>query len=1122
MEQLVSQLPRAALWVVLLLLLAGVLATAAGAEAGSSPSYTLTGYAKQPSGLGPVPVGVQVDLISRATGQVYTTTVFGGGGQFNFTSASTSGALVPGYWGVWIPPQGNLTTGPSCNPCGILPQNQTPQFAFLNTSALTTVLYPTVLTNVAVKAYNSTLKGTVREGGIVVGGASVQLIDPNYDDLVLSNTTTFANGTYTLKVPLGTWILKTTVPGPTTYYNLSKVVVPSRLTAFDNVSVNGYLISGEENLASNPSVPVPTGGNVTLWDGYNGYIYSNPTPGGGFYSIGSYPGNFSTGAQYFQVVLSPIGYSTQWFPVTVSSASPSPIQQNVLFSPIAPSQRGIFATTLNFSAINVSSGKGTLAVSTAASLGNDTVLPTLPNASVGQLWAQLGLDFAHSTTFPGADLPAFWTFENQSGPFLPAVQASASINGTTFLGPSAGQKLSSLGSTCTTAMDCGLSTGGGLTLGWNETYTLNGTIASNSSKYTFAFNFAHPASADTYNYTVVLPAGYALAAGTSAPSRSQLVPAGPGKTWTKFTLVSLPSATASGSASFSIVKYANLTANVNVTVPSYFGFSSRNVLNSTHGNYTVEVGVGQNVTFSALNSTYPAGTNGTTFSWVFGDGGLKTVGQPTTNHTYLTASGSAPYAGKLTVTSSGGLVNSTEFYVWVGKGPVTAVISSNATASQNRTAAGTPYVFVNWGTVLYFNATASTAKISPTATVPGVLSVASFTITAKGYKATQNYSAALGASFQSNWSYQFLGAGVYYTSHTTINGVAISFKGWQYNMSLTVWSGSGQSASTTLVILVNDTEKPIASFQILNSAGKPISGTGVVAAANLTALVYLNGANATDPHNGSLTKYYWLVTNSGNSTVHNGINATSVKTSGNYPKLWLAPQTKAYTVNLTVTDLNGNRGYTTQSLSVSVNSTLSPIMAANNLTAPKTYNAGTSYTLWVNFTAGGGTKSTALNVSVAWYLTSPSGTTRTYLAGAPSSVEFYNYTSPGIVNTVPFAKGLIPSMAYNTTYRAVLTWTPSSTGNYVLYANATASNEYSGNYPTGPQVASQSITVNPNPTTQLLEYAAIGVAVVVVIAVIVIFYRRRTRRAAPGRSTGRAGLERGRGKESDEDDEDEA
>lgn len=1110
---MVKSLPRAALWaVVLLMVLAGTLATISTAQAASGPSYTLTGYVNAVAPASPPPAGTQVDLVSRATGAVFTASIYGSGGQFNFTSAGTGGALVPGWWGVWVPSQGNLST-PGCRLCapvGVFSVNQTPLFTDLNASALTTVNYPVSIT-VNVVSYTTPLSGTVKLDGAAVGGANVQLLDPQYEGFVLANNTSATNGSYALKVPQGVWVLRTTLPESTTYYNFTQLSVPNRNAIVLPIALSTNQISGYVKQAAN-GAPVPNGGNVTLWDATNSYLYSNPTPGGGYYAIGTYPA-FGGGAQTFEVILSPVGYSTTSYSRSVSGSAP--ISQNVFVAPMATSQRGTYDTTLNFTGVNVTTGAASLAVATVASLGNDTVFANLPNASVGQMWAQLGLDFAHNIAFPSTDLPALYAWENSSGPFFPAVQAGTAINGTTFLPSVQSGNLASASSTCSGS--CSLANTNTISLGWHQQFTLNGTVPLNSPTYSISFGFQHPTSSDTYNYTVVLPAGYALAANTVAPAQSRLVPDGPYNTWTSFTLDPLPSKTTAGTATFTIVKYSNMTANVNVSVRN-FAFSSANVINGTHDNYTVVVGVGQNATFSALNSTYPAGTNGTSFTWNFGDGSMTTTSQPTTNHTYAVAR-STPYVGSLKVTSSGGLTNSTGFTVWVGEGPVTAVISSNSTASQNRTSGGQPYVFVNWGTVLYFNASASSATIAPGAPIPGVLSVASFVLQAKGFKATQNYSVGQGAYFGSNYSYQFLGAGVYYSSSTTIGGQPVAFKGWQYNLTLTVWDGTGQSGVATLIVLVNDTQKPTSSFQILNAAGKPVSGSGVVTATNLTAKVQFNGANASDPNNGSLTRYYWLITNSGNTTVHLGVNQTTVKP---YPTKWLAPQQKPYTVNLTVFDLNGNPGWTTQSLAVTVNSTTSVIMAANNLTGPSSLNSGSSYTYWVNITTGSsGSKAVALNVQVSFYLTSPSGTSRSYIAGTPGTVEFYNYTN-GVVNSAPFAKGTIGSIPFNVTYRAVMTWSPPRTGNFVLTANVTASNEYSGSYVGGPQVVTMSITVNPNPTTQALEYVAIAVAVIVVIIAIVFLYRRRTRRTTVTKTTGRSGLERSRSKSTDDDEDDES
>jgi len=1119
-KQLGRQQYRAALWaLVLIVLVTSSLSTITGAQAGSPANYTLTGSVETGNGISPVPNGTQVDLISRATGEVFTTTVSTGGG-YRFTTASTGGALVPGYWGISVPAEGNASL-PACNPvkpyqCAILPTNQTPVFQFENATALTTVNYPfPPITRVAWLPYAGNITGIVNaSGGQPAPGAQVSLLDPSYDGLVLASNTTNSKGAFQLNAPLtsgsGYWVLKTTLPGP--QYNVTKVSVPTRTRVTVNPTVQNYIVSGFMNLKTGGHVP--TAGNLTLYDATDGFLYTSPTAPQGYYSAGTYPANFDTGTQNFNVILNAIGYGTVWYPLSVTSNSA--VQKNVVLAPLSPSELGSYQTTLNFTGINAVKGTGNLTVNTVATLGNDTVLPNLPNATVGQLWAQLGLDFNHSASIPAASLPSVASWVNLTGPFFPAVQAGTTMNGTGFVGPTAPQTLASWSTTCKTGF-CGLSTGGELNYTWSQTYALNKTVPANSSTYSIAFGFAHPSStSDVYNYTVDLPAGYVLAAGTQAPSGTRLSAAGEGGAWTSFTLQSLPSATSAGSATFSIVKYAALTAIVNATV-SNFAFSSENVLNSTNGNYTVEVGVGQNVSFSALHTLYPAGTNGTKFSWAFGDGGTAVTSNATTNHTY-TAATSSPLTGTLTVTSSGGLVDATTFHVWVAQGPVTAVISSNASAKENKTSGTTPYLFVNWGTVLYFNASASTATITTGASESGVLSVASFAlVSSHGFKQTANYSVAQGAYFGSNATFQFLGAGSYLSSGT-VAGTSIPFLGWQYNLTLTVWSGTGQSAKTTLVILVNDTEKPVAAIQVLTASGKPVSASGVVAGSNLTANVLLNGANATDPHNGSVVSYYWLITNSGNSTVHKGYNVTSVKP---YPSVWLAAMSTAYKVNLTVKDRNGNSGYTTLSLTVSQNTSTTPIMSATNLTGPASVTEGSSSTYRVNITVGGGSKSVAQNVSVAFYLLSPSGTgSRSYIGGSPSSVKFYNYTSSGVVNTASFATGLIATLAWNTTVRAEISWTPGATGNFNLYANATASNEFSGDYHSGPQTAVKAISVGPNPTTQLLEYVAIGVAVVVVLVLLVLYYRRRTGRGAAKSSSGRSGLERGK-KPADEDEEDE-
>lgn len=1110
------------------MLLASSLAMLPGASA-SSPNYTLQGSVQTPPIGGvprDVPAGVQVDLVSQATAAVYTTRTVTGG-TFSFTTSSTGGALQPGYWGITVPAQTNVTLPGTSGPQAILSVNQTVAFSFWNASRLSSGV-PITVGNVQDLPYSATITGTVTSAGNPLKNAPIQLLAPQYEGVVLSgNISNASTGKFSLLAPAGTWVLQTQDPNIPNALNTTQVTISTSTSSVtvDPIIQQQLIIGRMYQSTSTGPAPVFTSGNATLFDPTTGYIFSTTTSPGGFYQLGTYGVDFGAGANTFDLFLSAEGFATVEHTFTTSGSPTVPIFYNATLPALASGQRGNLSTTLDFTGFNNVTGTGNLTVNSTETLGNNAVVSHLPNATVQQLWSQLGLAFNHSTSIPLSLLPTFYAWINSTGPVFPAVQAGTNINGTGFKAPTAPQTFESVTNGCTTTY-CGPSTTGGVTIQWSDLYALNGSVRHNSSLYTIGFGFRHPStSADIYNYTVELPAGYTLRGGTVAPADSVLIPQGPDGSWGKFTLESLYDPTESASVNWTIVSATTFDAVVNVTVPSYFAYSSLNVLNSTRGNYTVEVGLGQNVTFSARNSIYPSGINATTDIWNFGDGTpAKTVAyNQTTYHYYSVATtGNQPFEGNLTVVGSNQYRDTTRFYVYVATGPLTAGMLTNASASENQTIDGTPYLMIDWNVPIIFNASASRAAVSPgTTNVSGILAVASYSLSAWGgfTYSPANFTASAGAYFGSNWTYQFLGAGSYLSSGL-VAGQPVTFKGWQYNLTLTVWTGTGQRATSTLVILVVDTEKPTPAFQVLNINGVPVTGAAVTANANLSAHIQLDATNSTDPHNGSLVRYYWLIGVVGNGSFRIGENVSTVKP---YPKFWLTARTASYWINLTVTDLNGNMGYTNQTLTVSANTTLSPILKVGNFTGPKTLTSGGAVTYWVNVTVGGGSKSVAQALTVRWYTTSVGGTSRSYLG---VTTRIYNYTSPGVPNSSPMPTyrngSLIASLAYNTTVRAEMTWTPSSTGSYDLYANATTSNEFTGNYniPSPLNVASQAVTVNPSLSTQLIEYGAIAAVVVVVILLIVFYVRRRGRARAP-KSTSRSGLERGgkRGS-SDEDEED--
>jgi hypothetical protein len=1113
---------RGALWALVVVVLASTLVTIPGARAAAPPNILL-GYVYQSGGATapPVPAGVTVDLISSATHQLYPTKTSSNGGAFSFTSANTAGTLAPGWWGIWVPPQAHVSGVYGCSPCAVLPSNQNPQYYFENLTSLqtqATSANPITVSGVTLLPYNATIWGNVTAGGKPVGGASVELLDPTFNGFVLANNTTVATrtnttvvGEFSLQVPFGTWVLETIVPGTPNQYAFNQVTVNAATGITVNPTVARYTAWGFVNQAAHPNARVPASGNVTVFDPTNGLVYTSALTSG-FYSVGTYPAGFTgVGTQTLDVVIAPVGWQTVTYSLAVSPSNPGVSGKISYSSPIAPPAS--YQTTLNFS-----SSFAKVGVATKATLGNDSIFPDLANSSVGQLWGQLGLDWQNSLSFSSANLAKVFDWINSSGPFFAAGQAGLTVNNVGFGQPTNDSFTNA--STCSGT--CDTTSAATMSFGWTQAYNVTAPLALSLKNYTLAFNFRHPTNDQAFNYTVILPAGYVLNAGTAAPANTKII-AGPTGTFSTFTLVSLPSASASGTASLPIVKYssANVTANVNVTTTN-FAFSKNNVLNSTHGNYTVVLGVGENATFSAVNSTFPTGTNGTMYRWNFGDGHWWNTSQPTVTHTYGAAT---KFDGTLSVTSSGGLTGSTVFHVYGDALAPTAVISTNQTILK--AGATGSYVWVNWSRTLQFNATKSSDSLYANAPVPGVLSVATFNLTA-GPTAVQkaNYSAGTGALFGSNMTVAFQGAGPYLTA-ANVNGTAIAFKGWQYNLTLSVWDGAGHSANAYLAILVNDTQKPVPVAAILDEHGHTVTSSGVTEGSNGTAAVYLSAANSSDPHNGSITWYNWTVTNKGNSSVNLTIDQVAVGSSFKLPakpELWLAPQTKPYAVNLTVTDRASNHAFIVTSLTVAINASTRPVLSVTNLTAPSTVTDGSTYTVWANVSNTIGKNSTAQGVQVRFYLLPPSGTgTGSNIGGSPGSVQFYNYTSNTTVSSTPW-NGPV-NLPYNKTVRAVISWKPATTGTYDLWVNATAANEFVSSYAGGTNQEHVAVTLNQNPIVGDEEIAGVVAAAVAVIVIIVLLWRRRTtvrttKTTTKTTTSGKGGLERPKGRE-EEDDEDE-
>ncbi len=1117
--------PRLALLAVVVLLLGSTLAGVGAAPVPASTTYTLTGYVYEPgaSGLQPVPEGITVDLISSTTHQTYTTTT-GGSGQFNFSSGGSYAiaGFAPGWWGVVVPPQAHVSLFDGVEQAAVIPANPNPQYYDENSTDLTTIkAAPVTIHGVEVDVYNATIAGNVTNDGNKQPGATVQLLAPQYDGFVLGSNTTDAvtntsrpvptyKGYYSLNAPYGTWILETSYPGSPTRYNYTTVTVDGATThdSNQNLTVNptlssgGYDVWGDVLQAADPSAPVPNGGNATVFAPGTGAIYSQTTPPGGYYSIGL------SGSQTFDVVLSSVGYGTAWYPITVSPSNPtgtSPLPRNVVVPAISPPAN--YTTVLNWTG-----GFNHLNVTTTAILGNDSVFPSLANASVGQLWAQLALDWQHNLTFSESNFPQVEAWLASQGPFFNANQASTTVNGTSFNLPANTTFVATSG--CSTS--CGLNNSAGMNLGWSQTYNSSAKISTNLKSYSLSFQFRHPTHSESFNYTVLLPAGYALQAGTPAPAQTALVPAGKNGTWTSFTLVSQPSSSASGTFSFSIDKTGSLTASVNVT-SSEFTWSNRNVLNISRGNYTAVAGIGENLTFSGANSIFPAGANGTEYQWAFGDGQFNTTHNLTTNHTYAHPGN---YSGSLTVTSNGRYTSTVPFWLLIGSDPPTAQVTVNDTNVSKVN--GIPYVIVNWSTSLQFNATGSTAPVNGAPHAPtDLLSDAFWNVSDYSYHTT-NYTASSGVSPFDNFTYTFDGGGKYITQGTANGTPIVTSKfqdGWQYNITLTVWNYGQLNATSLLVVLVRDTQKPTAEITLKNGKGKVLPTTGVIEGSNHTSEVAFWATNSTDPNNGSIVYYNWTIGNSGNTSANFTVSQEATSPSYALPSAfdkWLSPQSSAYSINLTVTDRAGNKGWVTTTLTVAINTSTRPVLSVGNLTASSSMTDGSGYTVWANVTDLVGQNSTADNLSVRFYLLAPSGSgNEITIGGSPGSVTFYNDTN-GTLNSTAWAGPV--DLPFNHTVRAEIHFNPARIGTWDLWANATASNEFSGDYVSGSNLDHVQVTLKQNPIVQTEEYGGIAAGAIIVIVALILYFRRRV--SKPVQKSSGSRLERGSKKGDDDDDDD--
>lgn len=1120
----------------------------------------------------PAPVGTTVTLTATATHENCTSTLEQGSPEVTFTPPTCD--LEPGWFTASVLPQVDYQTS---TPVLLLPSNGGSNTQYESQSDLTGGSSIPV-DGIALTPMNQSLEvqvNTTTGFRDAKDAVELQLLDPSFSGFSLATVTVPAGrgssnegGFYNFtNVPAGTWTVYASGYTPSSPSDQQFNYTSAAITNTNSGQHSAFLLLGSAGVSGFVE-PTDHGWfynqtNLTLYDYQTGGVYSFTNPSNAYlshYSTYFQAGLFNSliaqgGSRQFTLLVAPQGYTTAWANLTANGVTglqgmtfhvndlandPATVQQNTI--------------TFSDSSFNVAN------ITSQESYSNDSSIWGLPNASVGDLYAQVGLDFRGGSGIDAT--PWAWhgltNWLAADGAMYPPGQGNLEVNGTFFGGNRTVHDV--WGSTPT---NLNFTSGQKFSYWTEQNYSLSKGIHNGYQSYNLTMGFRYPSAGESLSYTVHLPADYVLAGNTVAPLGTRLTPAGPGGTWTSFTLTpyqspettDVPIGPENSTAYFQVERVENVTAVVAVTSANFAFANKTNVVNDTHENYTVIVGGGQNASLTS-QSVFPSGFNITSLDWHVGtqatakaqcygatispQGWLNVSGACTTVWVTYPTSAGAVQKDQLVAIANGGNRSTQNFTVLVDTASPTPAITLNDTHAYFQTiSSNVSFVQLNWGQELKFNATNSTSLIQSSLTTPaGRLSDAIWNISATPSYYAVNYSiGAKAASVFGNVTYSFLGAGSYYSSYpSTLGGVTIptssgplsgKFHGWVYTVKLTLYDAGGNKANAVLFVFVNDTEKPDAigavqggpDFNPIADENQNVSsGTDLK---NGTCTVVLVDKWSYDPHNGSVAAYSWEISNdpaSGFKTVWKNVSAGS---SGVAPTTSLdeslappnTPTPSPYNITLNATDLAGNWANTTFHFTCSINTTLNPILQATDLSLSggTTMTVGDSYTLTVNITNLGGIDSVADNSSLRVY--TASSTASTSQSNQGGSVSWWGWTG-GIRNGTTAFSGSLATIHYNNTYQADFTFKPGSAGSYEVCVNSTATNEFAGSYKTGANVACLAVTVNQSPIEMYIIYGVVSAAVIVVLVAVGILLTRR-RRGGGKKTTG------GKGKKEEEEEEEE-
>jgi chitodextrinase len=266
-----------------------------------------------------------------------------------------------------------------------------------------------------------------------------------------------------------------------------------------------------------------------------------------------------------------------------------------------------------------------------------------------------------------------------------------------------------------------------------------------------------------------------------------------------------------------------------------------------------------------------------------------------------------------------------------------------------------------------------------------------------------------------------------------------------YTVWLNVTDGVGHLGSSSITVIVNDTEAPIAKMTI-EAAGTLLTNT----APERTMLTF--DASGSSDNSKDISSFHWEF---GDGTSDNGVVVNhSFATAGTYKVVLMA------------TDPNGNAGNTSRTLTISYGPR-PDLRALSIVIDPASYAAGDQVTIELNLINTG--TANATDVYVVYYLIDLAGNRQEI---GNSSQLFVNGTAADHLG--PGESGYV-----------ALTYSFASKGSYNLEADVHSLDEVE----IVDNVAKQSISVNEGASILLL--VAIVVALIgIVVAVMVVFRNR--------------------------------